>query len=75
MKLYHGSPVEITNDRCMASGTYFSDDIEVAKSYGNIIYSIDCDDKLLSVFKKDILNEHWINGYSIPLNMFVLIHD
>lgn len=75
MNLYHGSPVKINNDRVIACGTYFTDDIEVAKNYGNIIYSIDCDDNLLKVFKKDALNEHWINGYAIPLHMFEIIEQ
>ena len=40
MKLYHGSPI-IIDDVAFCSETYFTDDIEVAKQYGNFIYEID----------------------------------
>ena len=36
-KLYHGSPIVI-KDTGMKSGTYFTDDIDVAKQYGDVIY-------------------------------------
>ena len=34
--LFHGSPIKI-NDRYMASETYFTEDIEIAKEYGNFV--------------------------------------
>ncbi|MGE4283738.1 MAG: hypothetical protein AB7G87_08455 [Clostridia bacterium] len=57
MKLYHGSQVLI-NDVAFCSETYFTDDIEVAKQYGNFIYEIDVSKDKIGAFEKDFLNEH-----------------
>ena len=67
--LFHGSPVKI-NDIYMASETYFTEDIEVAKEYGNFVYSIEMDDRLRTIMQLDIIGEHWISTRLIPLNLF-----
>ena len=67
--LYHGSPIKI-KDIGMASGTYFTEDIEIAKEYGRFVYSIQLDDKLKTLFSLDILGEHWISHNLIPLYLF-----
>ena len=64
--LFHGSPTKI-NDRYMASETYFTEDIEVAKEYGKFIYSIEMDDKLRTIMQLDCLGEHFINIRLIPI--------
>ena len=67
--LFHGSPIKI-NDRYMASETYFTEDIEIAKEYGNYIYSIEMDDKLRTIMQLDCLGEHYISTRLIPLHIF-----
>lgn len=73
MFLYHGSPIIIENDRDMASSTYFSEDIKVAKEYGQYVYKIKIDEKIKGLFYRDIFKEHWISGGHIPLYMFDII--
>jgi hypothetical protein len=68
-KIYHGSPIEI-NDIYIATGTYFTDDINVAMDYGNYIYSIDFCEKIKSVMKLDCFKEHYINIRLIPIYLF-----
>jgi hypothetical protein len=68
-KLYHGSPIKI-NDRHIATGTYFTDDINVAMDYGDFIYSIDFCEKIKSVMKLDCFKEHYINIRLIPIYLF-----
>jgi len=58
--LYHGSPIKI-DDRYIATETYFTEDIEIAKDYGRFVYSIEMDDKLNTIMKLDCLGEHFIN--------------
>lgn len=60
--LYHGTNKDITDG--LASGTYFSNDINVAKKYGNTIYTFTGD---VRHFYKDIFNEHYIASHFIPL--------
>jgi hypothetical protein len=67
--LFHGSPIKI-KDVAMASGTYFTEDIEIAKEYGRFVYSIQLDDKLRTLFSLDILGEHYISNRLIPFYMF-----
>jgi len=67
--LFHGSPMKI-NDRYMASETYFTEDIEIAKEYGNFVYSIEMDDKLRTIMQLDCLGEHFINTRLIPMYLF-----
>lgn len=71
--LYHGTKNKI-NDRFFASETYFTDNIDIAKEYGNHIYSIDVDsdERLKYIFQKDILNEHYITNRLIPMYLFTL---
>lgn len=70
--LYHGSPVRI-KDIGMKSGTYFTDDLEVAKKYGNIVYQFITDENTINIFKKDCFNEHWISGNLIPFLYFDIL--
>jgi hypothetical protein len=70
--IYHGSPIEI-RDTGMKSGTYFSDDIEVAENYGEIIYSFEINENNIGLFEKDIFNEHYISKRLIPFYMFKII--
>ena len=72
LTLYHGSPTVI-KDIAMASGTYFSDDLEVARSYGNYIYKIECDYKTKTMFIKAIFNEHYITIGHIPFYVFEIL--
>ena len=67
--LFHGSPVKI-NDMYMASETYFTEDIEIAKEYGNFVYSIEMDDKLRTIMQLDCFGEHYISTRLIPLHLF-----
>ena len=67
--LFHGSPIKI-NDRYMASETYFTEDIEIAKEYGNFVYSIEMDDKLRTIMQLDCLGEHFISTRLIPMYLF-----
>ena len=69
MILYHGSPI-IINDVAFCSETYFTDDIEVAKQYGNFIYEIDVDELHMGIFQKDFLYEHYISRCIIPMYKF-----
>jgi hypothetical protein len=73
MFLYHGSPIIIENDRDMASSTYFTNDMEVAKDYGRYVYKIEINARIEGLFTKDILNEHWIIRGHIPLYLFEII--
>lgn len=67
--LFHGSPIKI-NDRYMASETYFTEDIEIAKEYGKFVYSIEMDDKLRTIMQLDCLGEHFISTRLIPMYLF-----
>jgi len=67
--LFHGSPIKI-NDRYMASETYFTKDIEIAKGYGKFVYSIEMDDKLRTIMQLDCLGEHFISTRLIPMYLF-----
>jgi len=67
--LFHGSPTIIA-DRHIASETYFTKDIEIAKSYGKFIYSIEMDDKLRTIMQLDCLKEHFISVRLIPISLF-----
>jgi len=67
--LFHGSPIKI-NDRYMASETYFTEDIEIAKGYGKFVYSIEMDDKLRTIMQLDCLGEHFISTRLIPMYLF-----
>ena len=69
--LFHGSPVKI-NDMYMASETYFTEDIEIAKEYGKFVYSIEMDDRLKSIMQLDFLGEHFISTRLIPMYLFNL---
>lgn len=66
--LYHGTNVVILDG--LASGTYMTEDIEVAKEYacnkrGNRIYQFTGDRRH---FYKDIFDEHYIAAHFIPLS-------
>lgn len=67
--LFHGSPIKI-NDRYIASETYFTEDIEIAKEYGKFVYSIEMDDKLRTIMQLDCLCEHFISTRLIPMYLF-----
>jgi len=54
----------------MASETYFTEDIEIAKEYGKFVYSIEMDDKLRTIFQLDCLGEHFISTRLIPIYLF-----
>ena len=73
MDLYHGSLKVIIKDSVMASHTYFTNDIEIAKSYGRYVYVLFVDEKIKALMIKDSMNEHWINISHIPLSLFHII--
>jgi hypothetical protein len=70
-KLYHGSEI-IIDDLSIASGTYFTSDLEIAKKYGNHIYSIDLTiyENARNNFILDNLKEHYISVGHIPIRFF-----
>jgi len=70
--LFHGSPEHI-KDTGMKAGTYFTDDYNVAKQYGEIVYKFQTDNENIGLFEKDIFNEHWISKRLIPFNMFYVV--
>lgn len=69
--LYHGSPI-IINDRFLASETYFTEDIEIAKLFGRFIYAIEMDDKLRTIMQLDCLGEHFVSIRLIPIHLFTV---
>ena len=71
--LYHGSPIVI-KDVAMASGTYFTEDIDIARWYGDVVYSIEVDDKVRSIFVLDSLGEHFVSVFAIPLYLFDVLN-
>lgn len=71
-KLYHGSPTLI-NDDAMASETYFTDDIKVARSYGRYIYEIEVDSSCDQAFVLDSLEEHFISTCLLPMGLFRIL--
>jgi hypothetical protein len=72
--LFHGSPEHI-KDIGMKAGTYFTDDYNVAKQYGEIVYKFQTDNENIGLFEKDIFNEHWISKRLIPFNMFDVVSE
>jgi len=71
-KLYHGSPIVI-KDTGLKSGTYFTDDIDVAKQYGEVIYKFVATEITIGLFVKDCFNEHWISCRLIPFSYLEII--
>lgn len=69
--LYHGSPI-IIEDRYMASETYFTEDIEIARMYGRYIYTIEMNDKLREIMQLDCLGEHFVTNRLIPMYLFTV---
>lgn len=61
--LFHGTNSNIKDG--LASGTFFTDDINIAIKYGNNIYCFTGDK---NIFCKDIFNEHYTCSMFIPLN-------
>lgn len=57
----------------MKSGTYFTNDLEVAKQYGNIVYQFKADEKTILLFYKDCFNEHFISSRIIPFYIFDIL--
>lgn len=74
MKLYHGTPKKI-NDKYFASGTFFSEDINIARSYGDVIYELDILDRFVEggLLVLDVLNEHYVSTRLIPLDLTIII--
>jgi hypothetical protein len=72
MILYHGTK-NIINDRYFASETYFTEDIEVAKEYGDVIYKLSVKDDKINCFEKDCFNEHLVSRCLIPMHLFEIV--
>ena len=70
--LYHGSPCVI-DDFGLKSGTFFTDDILVARDYGKFVYRIILSGDELKILARDIMQEHWINRALIPMNIAQLV--
>jgi hypothetical protein len=70
--LYHGSPV-IIDDHSIAAGTFFTDDILVAKDYGCYVYRLMIQSNRKDVLQKCILNEHWVAHGHIPMSYIDLV--
>lgn len=75
MTLFHGTNRDITDGT--ATGTFFTDDLEIALSYArirdsNIIYALTIDeDHIDDIFSKDMFGEHFISRCFIPINNFI----
>ena len=71
MYLFHGTNIKIEDN--LASGTYFTDNLEIAieyakRKYGNRIYVFETNEETISeLFIRDIFKEHYISGCFIPL--------
>jgi len=72
MILFHGTK-QVIDDRYFASETYFSEDVEVAKEYGNVIYKLKVEKDKINCFEKDCFNEHWISRCLIPMRYFEVV--
>jgi len=56
----------------MASETYFTEDIEIARMYGRYIYTIEMNDKLRTIMQLDCLGEHFVTNRLIPMYLFTV---
>ena len=72
VELFHGSPIVI-KDLGMKAGTYFTDDVNVAKQYGEVVYKFETTDENIGLFEKDCFDEHWISKRLIPFYMFDIL--
>lgn len=70
--LFHGSPI-IVKDIGMKAGTFFTDDLLVAKEYGEVIYRFETNEQTIKLFEKDCFGEHYISKRIIPFYMFTII--
>lgn len=61
--IFHGTNAKLLDD-FLVSGTYFTEDLEIALKYGNTIYVIDLEK--YNVFSKNY-EGHYISHYHIPL--------
>lgn len=69
--LYHGSPVKI-DDRSMASGTWFTEDLSLAREYGEYVYRVELSGDQRSVVSHSF-EEHWVSHGHIPMDLFIIL--
>lgn len=72
MTIYHGSPT-IIDDFGIKSGTYFTEDIDIAVSYGRYVYKLCVSEEKEKAFSRDFFCEHWMNTGIIPIEEFEVI--
>ena len=66
--LFHGSPVVI-DDNSMASGSWFTDDIEIAQDYGDVVYRLDLPPDKMGIMSKSF-EGHYVSHGHIPMGYF-----
>jgi hypothetical protein len=72
--LFHGSPVVI-DDNSMASGSWFTDDIEIAQDYGDVVYRLDLPPDKMGIMSKSF-EGHYVSHGHIPMGYFdILVFD
>lgn len=68
MTIYHGSPVRITADHVFASGTFWTEDVEIARHYGAVIYRLETTEAMDSVLTKN-WEGHYVQRRAIPISL------
>lgn len=68
--IFHGSNAKLL-DEGLVSGTFFTEDLEIALKYGDTIYIID-KDKYETIFTKN-WEEHYVSRGFIPLQYFIIL--
>ena len=71
--LFHGSPVVI-DDNSMASGTWFTEDIEIAKYYGEFVYRLELPSEKMGILSKSF-EGHYVSHGHIPMGYFDIQHN
>ena len=69
MVIFHGSP-KIIKDRNIASGTFFTEDLDIAMDYGEYVYQWNVPKERDCCFTRDIIGEHWVARCAIPIELF-----
>ena len=71
---YHGSPVEIA-DVALASGTWLTADIELAREYGEFVYQVELPEEHRKIIDGPNWEGHFITRGHIPLGYLNLIEN
>lgn len=71
---YHGSPIKI-DDVALASGTWLTDDVELAREYGKFVYRVEVPEEHKSVIDGPNWERHFVTRGHIPLGYLSLIEN